>query len=42
MSLDAVLGGRDNHLNLTRMIAAIIVLVSHAYPIALGCGVVEP
>jgi peptidoglycan/LPS O-acetylase OafA/YrhL len=34
--------GRDNNFNLLRMIAAIAVLVSHAYPIALGQGAVEP
>lgn len=34
--------GRDNNLNLIRMIAACLVLVSHAYPIALGPGTVEP
>ena len=34
--------GRDNHFNLIRMIAASCVLVSHAYPISLGPGAVEP
>ncbi len=34
--------GRDNNLNLIRMIAASAVLVSHAYPIALGPGAAEP
>ena len=34
--------GRDNNFNLLRMIAAGAVLVSHAYPIALGNGAVEP
>lgn len=34
--------GRDNHFNLIRMIAATGVLVSHAYPIALGAGAVQP
>lgn len=34
--------GRDNHFNLIRMIAAAGVLVSHAYPIALGPGTTEP
>lgn len=34
--------GRDNHFNLIRMVAASGVLVSHAYPITLGPGVVEP
>ena len=34
--------GRDNNLNLIRMIAATAVLISHAYPIALGPGAVQP
>jgi len=34
--------GRDNNLNLIRMIAASLVLVSHAFPIALGPGTAEP
>ena len=34
--------GRDNNLNLIRMLAALAVLVSHAYPIALGPGAIEP
>lgn len=34
--------GRDNNLNVIRMIAASAVLVSHAYPIALGPGTPEP
>jgi FkbM family methyltransferase len=33
---------RDNNFNLLRMIAAGAVLVSHAYPISLGMGAVEP
>ena len=41
-TLDEVLGGRDNNLNAIRMAAAIAVLVSHAYPIALGPGQEEP
>lgn len=35
-------GGRDNNFNLLRVIAAAAVLVSHAYPISLGPGAVEP
>lgn len=35
-------GGRDNNFNLIRLIAAASVLLSHAYPIALGSGAVEP
>src|SRR5271166_1142826 len=33
---------RDNNFNLIRMIAATAVLVSHAYPLALGAGTIEP
>lgn len=35
-------GGRDNNFNLLRMIAAGLVLVSHAYPLALGPQALEP
>lgn len=35
-------GGRDNNFNLIRMIAATGVLVSHAWPIALGPAAVQP
>ena len=41
-SLGARSAGRDNNLNLIRMLAACAVLVSHAYPIALGAGASEP
>lgn len=34
--------GRDNNFNLLRILAAIGVLISHAYPISLGSGVPEP
>ncbi|MCA0940559.1 acyltransferase [Salipiger pacificus] len=34
--------GRDNNFNLLRMLAAIGVLISHAYPISLGTGAEEP
>ncbi len=37
-----VCGGRDNNFNLIRIIAAAAVLVSHAYPISLGAGTIEP
>lgn len=37
-----VCGGRDNNLNLIRMVAASAVLVSHAFPIAFGPGTAEP
>ena len=40
--LQDALVGRDNNLNLIRMIAAAAVLVSHAFPIALGTGALEP
>lgn len=40
--LGQVCQGRDNNLNLIRMAAALAVLVSHAWPIALGPGVAEP
>lgn len=42
LMLGAVCGGRDNNLNVIRMIAATAVLVSHAYPLTLGDGDVEP
>ncbi len=34
--------GRDNNFNLIRAVAATAVLVSHAYPLALGGGTLEP
>jgi peptidoglycan/LPS O-acetylase OafA/YrhL len=34
--------GRDNNFNLIRILAAAGVLVSHAFPISLGSGAVEP
>ena len=40
--LGEVCAGRNNHLNLIRMVAATAVLVSHAWPISLGSGTVEP
>lgn len=40
--LDSLVRGRDNNLNLIRMIAALAVMVSHAVPIALGEGPPEP
>lgn len=36
------LSGRDNNLNLIRLIAAMAVLISHAFPIAVGAGTAEP
>lgn len=40
--LEGVLAGRDNNLNAIRMIAASMVLVSHAFPIALGPDTLQP
>lgn len=40
--LETRAAGRDNNLNLIRMIAATAVLVSHAVPITQGPGAVEP
>jgi peptidoglycan/LPS O-acetylase OafA/YrhL len=40
--LDQVAQGRDNNFNLIRFVAAFAVLVSHAFPIALGEGAAEP
>lgn len=40
--LGEISAGRNNNLNLLRMIAAFGVLVSHAWPIALGPGAVQP
>lgn len=40
--LSEVARGRDNNLNLIRMIAATAVLVSHAWPISLGTDAAEP
>lgn len=34
--------GRDNNFNLIRMLAAFGVMVSHAYPLALGANTMEP
>ena len=38
----SIADSRDNNFNLLRMVAAGAVLVSHAYPISLGIGAVEP
>jgi len=38
--LTDVANGRDNNFNLLRMIAASAVLVSHAYPLAIGNGAI--
>lgn len=40
--LGQISDGRDNNLNLIRMLAACGVLVSHAWPIALGPETIEP
>lgn len=42
ITLGEVAGSRDNNFNLIRMIAASGVLVSHAFPIALGIGTTQP
>lgn len=42
MYLEKVTSGRDNNFNLIRAVAATAVLVSHAYPIALGPAAAEP
>lgn len=41
-NLGAVAQGRDNNFNLMRMMAAVAVLVSHAWPLTLGKGAAEP
>lgn len=41
-TMEAVATGRDNNFNLLRMVAASAVLVSHAWPIALGKNTLEP
>ena len=40
--LETRAAGRDNNLNLIRMLAATAVLVSHAWPISQGVGTIEP
>lgn len=42
MSLEDVAQGRDNNFNLIRFCAATAVLVSHAWPVALGPEQIEP
>lgn len=42
MTLDKVSNGRDNNLDIVRFIAAILVILCHAFPIALGEGVLDP
>lgn len=42
VTLGEVAGSRDNNFNLIRIIAASGVLVSHAFPIALGIGAAQP
>ena len=42
VTLDRVSKGRDNNLNLIRLLAATAVLVSHAWPITGGIGTPEP
>lgn len=42
VTFDDRTSGRENNFNLVRMIAAMAVLTSHAWPIALGKGTLEP
>lgn len=42
INLGDVSWGRENNFNVIRFIAAIAVLVSHAWPVSLGRGTVEP
>ncbi|MEO0378627.1 MAG: acyltransferase [Pseudomonadota bacterium] len=42
VQLAQICSGRDNNLNLIRMVAASCVLVSHAWPVANGTGAIEP
>ena len=39
---DALVQARSGNLDLLRLIAAVAVVVSHAWPLALGPGAVEP
>ncbi len=41
-SMRVLAEGRNNNFNLVRMLAASAVLISHAYPVALGAGAQEP
>ena len=40
--LDSFVSGRDNNFNLIRMLAALGVLISHAYPLSLGSRAEQP
>jgi peptidoglycan/LPS O-acetylase OafA/YrhL len=42
MRLSDLADGRENNFNLIRIIAALAVLVSHSFPLALGTGTSEP
>lgn len=42
MKLDAVTKGRDNNLDMIRFIAAVMVILCHAFPLSLGEGVLDP
>lgn len=42
MNLDKVSQGRENNLDVIRFIAAVMVIFCHAFPIALGEGVLDP
>ncbi|MHC1698757.1 MAG: acyltransferase family protein [Geobacteraceae bacterium] len=42
MKLSNFTQGRDNNFNLIRIVAALFVLVSHSFPLAIGFGAAEP
>lgn len=42
MMLDTVTKGRNNNLDMLRFIAAVMVVLCHAFPLALGEGVLDP
>lgn len=42
MKLSNFTQGRDNNFNLIRIVAALSVLVSHSFPLAIGSGAAEP
>lgn len=42
MMLDAVAKGRNNNLDMIRFIAAVLVILCHAFPLSLGEGVLDP
>lgn len=42
MKLSNIISGRDNNFNIIRMIAALAVLITHAFALAIGTGEAEP